>query len=296
MRYSGTRLPMRVIAFLLLLVALVLPVVPADEPFRFAIIGDRTGGAQTGVFEQVWRETAAEHPAFAIGVGDLIEGMKDETAAAEWAQFERLMAAYKRFPFYVAPGNHDVWSARSEELFRQYTGRPLHFSFDYGSAHFTVLDNSRSDEMPAGELAYLEEDLKAHRTQPLKFIISHRPSWIFAVALGNRDFALHQIARRYGVQYVIAGHIHQMLRLELDGITYISMPSAGGHLRASAEYAKGWFFGHALVTVRGSAADFRIEELQPPHGMGRVTKLGDWGMLGLEEQGVKSGSAAGPRR
>jgi hypothetical protein len=34
------------------------------------------------------------------------------------------------------------------------------------------------------------------------------------VALQNPNFALHQLARRYGVQYVVAGHIHQTLRLD----------------------------------------------------------------------------------
>jgi Icc protein len=266
----------------LLITALAFAAVSADNSFRFVILGDRTGGAQPGVFKQVLREASAENPAFVLATGDLIEGLDDERAAAEWRDFERIMAAYTRFPFYVAPGNHDAWSARSEALFRKYTGRPLHYSFDYGGAHFTILDNSRSDEMPAGELAFLEEDLKAHRAQPVKFIVSHRPSWVLPVALRNADFPLHQIARRYGVQYVIAGHVHQMFRLQLDGVTYVSMPSAGGHLRASAEYDKGWFFGHGLVTVWGSEVDFRIEEARAPHGLARVTELADWGMLGLE--------------
>jgi hypothetical protein len=74
-----------------------------------------------------------------------------------------------------------------------------------------------------------------------------------------------------------------MLRFDLQGVTYLSMPSSGGRLRASGEYADGWFFGHAIVTVRGTDIDFQIEELKPPYGQGRVTKETDWGMLGLVE-------------
>ena len=84
----------------------------------------------------------------------------------------------------------------------------------------------------------------------------HRPSWIVNVALRNPNFPLHQLARRYGVQYVVAGHIHQMLHLELEGVTYVSMVSSGGHLRASGRYQDGWFFGHALVEVTGRAWPF----------------------------------------
>ena len=37
------------------------------------------------------------------------------------------------------------------KLFEKHAGRPLHYSFDYGAAHFTVLDTSRSDELSEGE-------------------------------------------------------------------------------------------------------------------------------------------------
>jgi hypothetical protein len=129
-----------------------------------------------------------------------------------------------------------------------------------------------------------------HSAQPVKFIFSHRPSWLIDVALRNPNFALHQLARQYRVQYVIAGHVHQILRFDLQGVTYLSMPSSGGHLRASEEYKDGWFFGHALVTVKGTDVDFQIGELKPPYGQGRVTKPTCWGMRGLVESQAGSPS------
>jgi predicted phosphohydrolase len=234
-----------------------------------------------GVYEQVWKEVAAESPAFAIGVGDTIQGMNDASAEAEWREAGRIFKLFSRYPLYLAPGNHDIWSPASERLFQRYAAHPLHYSFDYGQAHFTILDNSRSEELPAQELVFLETDLKAHAGQPVKTIVIHRPSWLVDVALQNPNFALHQLARRYGVQYVVAGHVHQMLRLELEGVTYVSMASSGGRLRLSGLYADGWFFGHALVEVHADSIDFQIREAGPPHGQGRMTKLTDWGMAGL---------------
>src|SRR4051794_16241437 len=84
---------------------------------RFVILGDRTGEAQPGVYEQVWRGSAAEKPEFAGSVGDSIQGLSDATAASEWAAFERLRSPYRAIPLYLAPGNHDVWSELSERLF-----------------------------------------------------------------------------------------------------------------------------------------------------------------------------------
>ena len=92
---------------------------------------------------------------------------------------------------------------------------------------------------------------------------------------------MHKLARQYGVQYVIAGHVHQLLHIQLDGVTYLSMPSSGGHLRASGAYEDGWFFGYAQADVDGAAVNLRIKELSPPHGKGRTTTLAEWGLLGL---------------
>lgn len=249
--------------------------------FQFAILGDRTGSTQPGVWEQVWRETAAEHPAFVITTGDSIEGMNDALAEREWQEVEAVWKPYRAIPLYLTPGNHDIWSEASGQLFRKHSGHAPRYSFDYGPAHFTVLDNSRSDELPAADHDFLEKDLKAHAAAPVKMIFSHRPSWLAPVAFRNPDFPLHRIARQYGVQYVVAGHLHQMLRLDLDGVTYLSMPSGGGHLRLSQAYADGWFFGHARVAVNGADIGFHVEELRAPRGQGRVTEASDWGPAGL---------------
>jgi Icc protein len=254
---------------------------PEPDSFRFVVLGDRTGETQSGVYERVWKDAAAGNPAFVVSVGDTIQGLNDETAEAEWEQAEQMLAAWKRFPLYLAPGNHDIWSDKSAKLFQKYSGHPPHYSFDFRQAHFTVLDNSRSEQFSAGELAFLEEDLKAHEQQPLKFIVSHRPSWLLNAILDNTDFALQKIAKKYGARYVIAGHVHEMLHAQLEGIEYVSMAGAGGHLRASGKYEDGWFFGYGVVNVSGKNVDFGIRELGAPYGQGRSTELKDWGKAGL---------------
>jgi predicted phosphodiesterase len=257
---------------------------PAEQKFTFAILGDRTGEAQPGVYEQVWRETAAERPAFVVATGDSIQGGKDDEAEAQWKAAQAIWSAHRAIPLYLAPGNHDIWSAASQKLYEKYSGRAPHYSFDYEQTHVTVLDNSRSDALSRAELQFLADDLKAHTSAAVKFVVMHRPSWLLNVALGNGDFELHRLARQYGVKHVIAGHVHQLLRFELDGITYLSMPSSGGHLRLSKAYDQGWFFGHARVNIAGSAVEMAIEEAKAPHGEGRVTKPGDWGAAGLRQQ------------
>jgi 3',5'-cyclic-AMP phosphodiesterase len=256
----------------------------SSDEFHFAILGDRTGGAVAGVYEEAWREIHRDHPDFVVSVGDTIEGGNDLTVDVEWQHIVRILAPYRRYRLFLTPGNHDVWSMASAQAFEKYSKHPLHYSFDYKQSHFTILDNSRSDSMPAEELAYLEKDLQIHEKQPLKFIVSHRPSWILQVVLGNREFSLHRIAKRYGVKYVIAGHLHEMLHFDVDGVTYLSIASSGGHLRSTKRYEDGWFFQHTFVTVQGNSVDFEIKELDPPFGRSRMTKPADWGPAGLRKK------------
>lgn len=255
-------------------------VVPGDD-FDFAILGDRTGEAVDGVYEEAWREANRDHPAFVVTVGDTIQGGNEKTMEREWEEAEAILAPYRRYKILFSPGNHDVWSAASARAYVTHSKRPLHYGFDYKQVHISVLDNSLSDDLSAGELAFLKEDLAAHDKQPVKFIFSHRPSWILQAVLGNPAFPLHQLATHYGVKYVVAGHIHQMLRFEVDGVTYLSMASSGGHLREDKSYERGWFFQHTLVHVRGDKVSFEIKELPKPYGQGRVTTPAQWGAAGL---------------
>jgi 3',5'-cyclic-AMP phosphodiesterase len=280
----------RAIAFILLVLSASPANKTSNDSFHFEILGDRTGGALPGVFEEAWKEACASQPAFILSVGDSIEGGDDQTAEAEWLQFERIVGAKHR-QFFLAPGNHDIWSPKSEALFVKYARRPHHYGFDYQQAHFTVLDNSQGGDGPnaqfsPGELEFLQQDLASHTAAKLKFVVSHRPSWLFPVLVGNPQFPFHQLIKHYGVQYVIAGHIHQMLHFELDGVTYLDFASSGGHLRDTRQYERGWFFAHTFVDVEGGSAHFSIRELAAPFGKSRITSPADWGSAGLNPRGL----------
>src|SRR5438477_6968033 len=87
-----------------LLVCLMKSAATADaQPFRFVILGDRTGEAVPGVYEQVWQEAAKEQPAFVITTGDIIEGLHDATAETEWRAVEGIIGRQRTFPLYPTP-------------------------------------------------------------------------------------------------------------------------------------------------------------------------------------------------
>ncbi len=224
---------------------------------RFAILGDRTGGANQAVYEQVWEEIAHEKPAFVINVGDTIEGLHDESAQAEWQALRPLWAKYQALTKYFTPGNHDVWSPVSERLYTQETKHPPFYSFTFkDQVHITVLDNGRTNTLSNGQLSFLEDDLKRAPAGIPRMVFFHVPFWIVPISFGSGAFELHRIAKEYSVAAVISGHGHQFVKLERDGIQYLEAGSSGASLQRGLSSgqgaAEGWFYGWTLCTIEGA--------------------------------------------
>jgi predicted phosphodiesterase len=248
--------------------------------FRFSILGDRTGGAAPQIYGRVWREVDLLHPDFVVNVGDTIEGTSDAAAQRQWNELRPLWQRYKHYPLYFTPGNHDIWSDFSRSIYEKETGRPTFYSFNYQDAHFTILDNSLANELTPGQYGFLIDDLEKNRGRSPKFVIFHRPYWIFLVRVENREFELHKIARKYGVDYVISGHGHQLVRMVLDGIVYMEIGSSGATIARGISqgqgFKEGWFYHHVWARVKGSKVNLTVKEIDGPMGEGRVFRSEDW--------------------
>ncbi len=255
-----------------------LPALRAAEPgFRFALIGDRTGTAAPQIYSRVWREVSLFGPDLAVSIGDTIQGGNDATAAKEWREMDDVWRRYRRFPTYFVPGNHDIWSAESKRLFEIEAAHPATHSFVHGGALFVILDNSLTDALPPGQLEYCERTLARHRDLRPKFVFCHRPSWLLDARVGNRNFGLHTLARKYGVDYVISGHGHQIVHLELDGVRYLEIGSIERGLKLGQGFKEGWFYHWIWARVRDGKVEMTVKEAT---GQGRLFRLSDWGPTG----------------
>lgn len=253
----------------------------AANDFHFSILGDRTGRAAPGVYERAWHEVNALHPAFVINVGDTIEGGDDSRAEQEWLSLRPL---WGQFELYFTPGNHDIFSGASRKLYERQTKRPTSYSFDYQQAHFTVLDNSGSGELPESQLEFLRKDLEKNKDKSPKFIFFHRPFWIPYVMFKSGDFPLHQIAKKYGVTAIINGHMHQFMYMTQDGIAYMVVGSSGGSIsrgtNAGQGFRQGWFYQHITAQVKGTKVEFTVKEIDSPERKGRIFQADEWDRTG----------------
>ena len=253
---------------------------PDDEQIRFCIMGDRTGGAVKGVYERTVDLIVGEKPEFVINVGDSIEGLRDFWTDIEWVDIKKVWRRYGRIPHYCTPGNHDIWSANSERLYRSFTGFEPQYSFTHRHCHITVLDNSRTDETAEDQIEFLRSDLRQHRDVPLKMVFLHKPFWIVHLMRKNSKFPLHQACLEFGVKWVFSGHLHHLWHLRQDGIEYVSIGSSGGSIKKGVErgegFSYGWFYHYGVLEASADGVKLIIKELPVPYGESRVVPIGQW--------------------
>jgi hypothetical protein len=128
--------------------------------FQFAIIGDRTGGANVaGTFHLAVGQLNLLHPEFVINVGDMIEGYSDDEAKlnAEWDEVDAMLAELD-MPFFRTPGNHDIANDMAQKVWRDRHGA-TYYSFVYKGVLFVVLD---SEDPPRAAPEGMEEKIETY--------------------------------------------------------------------------------------------------------------------------------------
>ncbi len=193
------------------------------DNFRFLAFGDSGDGGLPQ--RELAHRMALEDGAFVAHTGDIAywSGTFDQFESAFFRVYLELLS---RMPFFPAPGNHDYEFSDAlgyRSLFQPPTqgvpiqGHGRYYSFDWGPAHFTVVDtNTPLTEALAkrdGMLAWLEEDLRRTR-QTWRIVMLHHPPFpTSAEKLEDPVSALVKehitpILERNAVHLVLAGHEH----------------------------------------------------------------------------------------
>lgn len=188
---------------------------------------DRVAAAISQQFLQdTGNQTIVFHTGDLVNGGDTAESWEKEFFDPQYTNIRYLLA---NIPVIPVNGNHDG----SNDLFTDYFPYPYvrdrYWSFDYGPAHFTVLDQYAYLEEESREYEWLLKDLQSTQKK-WKFILLHEPGW--SAGGGNVDNPVVQkllepVFVKYGVSIVFGAHNHYYARAEKDGINHLTLGTGG---------------------------------------------------------------------
>ncbi len=209
------------------------------SPFSFVAYGDNKNGPFN--FLRIVELIRSKRPDFVIHNGDFVDRGK---VKKQWQKlfFEPARKLIREIPLFPVIGNHEDHAQNYFDYF-SVPNNELWYSFNYGNAHFIVLD-TESDSLKKGaaEYRWLIEDLR-RKQATWTFVATHHPLF----TAGGNYYAndriylknlLHPIFEKYGVDMVLSGHDHNYERsfpiMSHNGkrpVTYVVCGNGGTPLR-----------------------------------------------------------------
>jgi predicted phosphodiesterase len=203
--------------------------------FQFVAYGDTR--TRHDVHRRVVEAIIKAEPDFLLHTGDLVADGDDP---AQWPVFFSIeRELLNKAAFFPTPGNHERGSRLYYDAFDL---RVPYYSFDWGSAHFSVLNSDLRNVSPsqAGREAFwsqqwrwLEGDLKAAQKADLRFAMMHHPV-ISAMSWRQQQSGvlsgLMPLFEKYKVHVVFCGHDHNYQHHLRNGVHYVVTGGAGAPL------------------------------------------------------------------
>jgi acid phosphatase type 7 len=207
----------------------------AGASFEFVVYGD------TRTRHDVHRAVIAgvlknANPDFVMHTGDLVADGSDPSLWPIFFDAERELL--RKAPIFPALGNHDHHSKR----YFDYLNAKPYYSFDWGSAHFTVIDSdigtldgttAEKDAYWREQTKWLEADLQGAQKAAYRFVFAHHPPFT-AVKRRQGDnphmIALEPIFEKYRLSIGFFGHDHNYQHYLKNGIHYFGTGGGGAPL------------------------------------------------------------------
>ena len=172
---------------------------------------------------------------FVLSVGDLVYNGDTE---ADWdnqffsASYPNIRHLLADLPYQSCKGNHEQTGAGFMKYFPYPYVAARYWSFDYGPAHFAVVDQYTSYGPGSLQLQWLDDDLSA-TDKPWKFICLHEPGWSAGGGHPNNSSVqtyLEPLFEAHGVAMVFGGHNHYYARASVNGIEHLTVGGGGAPL------------------------------------------------------------------
>jgi hypothetical protein len=214
-----------------------------DDKLKFMVYGDSrfnptmhneiAGAMLTNIDPILNLQTLIFSTGDLVTFGELESAWDEELFNFKTENIKEMLA---NAPYQACIGNHDL----PGDLFRKYFPYPFvadhYWSFDYGSAHFVILDQYAGFGPLSEQYSWLENDLSS-TDKTWKFVFFHEPGWSAGLGVngGHEDDIyvqeyLQPLFELYNVTIIFTGHNHYYARAVVDGINHITTGGGGAPL------------------------------------------------------------------
>ncbi len=212
-----------------------------NNPFTFVVTGDSRSHPK--IFAEIAKHINQDEPNLIISVGDLV---RNGGVFEQWGKYFFNVAdnVINHIPFIPSVGDHEAGEDDGDEgklfahfFFPHKNYKKLWFSYNYGNAHFVVLDfrYPYNKEM----IEWFKKDMTKSK-MTWNFVYMHRPCYNLG---GHRSAWGREIwpelFTEYNVDIVFAGHSHLYERFfpvrptakpNAKAVTYITTGGSGASL------------------------------------------------------------------
>ena len=194
-----------------------------SDDFTFVRASDSQSKTEDGydIFQKaVTKINDTYHPAFIMETGDLVDTNYFED---EWRWFiEKSQSMFRNTAYIPVVGNHEETSSYQAWAFREHFSVPNEckadsvtpgtvYSFDYGKAHFVVLNSECKGEGLKAQAQWAAQDMEKTNQ---KYIIAaiHRGPYGGAGIATDLTEVFTPVFDKYNVELVLFGHDHSYIR------------------------------------------------------------------------------------
>lgn len=214
---------------------------PSKKELTFLAYGDSRSQPEhhDDVAKQIVAEVLNDENAlsFLIFSGDFVNNGNLEQ---DWdhqffsSEFVHIRQMMQQLPYLGTLGNHEGNGLLFGKYFPYpvYSGENYYWSFDYGPAHFSIIDQFAPYTVGSPQYQWLADDL-AQTSKPWKFILLHAPGWTAGGGHQNDETVqevIQPLCVENGVQFVIGGHNHYYACAVVDKVVHITTGGGGAPL------------------------------------------------------------------
>ena len=202
--------------------------VQAGTSFRFAFMSDfqSTATTQDAMVAQLLNQ---HNPQFSVYGGDMAN---DGTVYSDYKDdfFTKQQALVAKVPFFGCVGNHDGWGTNPQAFLQapaSASGTQAYYSFDYGDAHFLILNNNVPYTASSAQSAFAKADL-AGSSKTWKIVAFHMSAYCAGGHGENADMKTMttNVFEPCGVDLVLTGHSHFYQHNLVNGIHHMVLGPA----------------------------------------------------------------------